>query len=264
MPLSAGTAHAASPPLCWLHGFTQTGRSAHVFRSILAAGREVLAPDLLGHGTNAATTGTLDEMARAVLDVAPPTPFDLGGYSLGGRVALHVALAAPARVRRLVLLGATRGLPSEDERVARQARDEELAERLERDGAESFLATWLSQPMFADLPVDDVERGARSTDAAGLAGALRLAGTGTQRWLGDDVATLAIPTLVLAGAADERFAREAQSLAATMPRARWSLVPGAGHAAHLHQPALTAALVEDFLDRSVGDDAAHDQGDAEE
>lgn len=241
-----------APPLWWLHGFTQTGRSAHVFRSILAARRDLHSPDLPGHGTASAVHRTLDETADDLARDLPEQPVDLGGYSFGARVALHVALRHPTRVRRLVLLGATRGILDESERAARRARDEDLARHIEEVGADAFVTEWLASPMFRDLPRDDEERAARSTaDAAGLAASLRLAGTGTQSWLGDAVGSLAPVVLCVAGAADERFAREAVAIARAAPSGDVALVPGATHAAHLHRPTWVASVVEHFLDVSV-------------
>ncbi len=74
--------------------------------------------------------------------------------------------------------------------------------------------------MFASLPRDPVERGARSTDAAGMANSLRRAGTGTQRWLTPSVATLSMPVLTLAGERDLKFSLEAQAIADTVADGR--------------------------------------------
>ena len=251
--------------MCWLHGFTQTGRSAHRFRSILAGGRDVLTPDLARHGVLWDTGGSLDEIAQLVLKDLPDEPVDLGGYSFGARIALHLAIAEPRRIRRLVLLSGTRGIREPEARRARVGRDEALAQHIETVGAEPFLAEWLSQPMFAALPNDAEERSARSDQHANaLASSLREAGTGTQRWLGEQVATLNVPTLSLAGAHDPRFAKEALEIARQAPRSSFALVPGAGHAAHLHQPVWSAQLVANFLDESGHDDAGDDETESEQ
>lgn len=253
-----------APPLCWLHGFTQTGQSAHAFRSILAAEREVFAPDLPGHGARASDRGSLEEVADAVAAALPATPVDLGGYSLGGRVALHVALRHPGAVRRLVLIGATRGIADEVTRADRRVRDEALAHHIEEVGVATFIDEWLAGPMFRTLPPDVEERARRlAHSATGLANSLRDTGTGTQHWLGDDVTTLGPVALCLAGAADERFAREALAIAGSAPHAVAQLVPGAGHAAHLHQPAWVGRVVNAFLRSSVHEGARRDEESAE-
>jgi len=235
----------SGPVLVWLHGFTQTRDSSHQYLSILAGTNDVVTIDLPGHGLNAGVTASLAGTAELLADVLPRDPFVLGGYSFGARVALHVALAHPERLAGLVVLSATAGINDEVERARRRARDEALADHVEAVGTETFLDEWLAQPMFASLPRDPRERAARSRDAAGLARSLRHSGTGTQRWLGDDLADLSVPTLILAGERDEKFVLEAQRLAEVIPNSSLAFVGGAGHAAHLERPDTVAALVSD-------------------
>jgi 2-succinyl-6-hydroxy-2,4-cyclohexadiene-1-carboxylate synthase len=231
----------------WLHGFTQTRASAHQFRSILAGSHELLTLDLPGHGSAHALSASLDEAADLVIAVLPSEQFVLGGYSFGARVALHIALRHPQRVRELVLLGATRGIQDETLRQERRTRDEELAARIERIGTDLFLDEWLAQPMFASLPNDPRERAARSTDAKGLANSLRFAGTGTQTWLGPRMATMTVPTLTLAGSLDQKFRIEARAIAESVPSGHVELVSDASHAAHLERPEATAHLIQSWL-----------------
>ncbi len=237
----------SGPVLVWLHGFTQTRDSARRYRTILATDYEVLSPDLPGHGTSAGLSASLEDAADLVAAVAGAGPVALGGYSMGGRVALHVALRHPGLVSRLVVLSATPGIEDEAERAARRARDEALAERIERVGTPAFLEEWLAQPLFSTLPHDAGERAARSTDAAGLADALRRAGTGTQAWLLEDLARLDTPTLVLAGSRDSKFVAAGARIAGAVADGRLVVLEGLGHAAHLEDPAAVAGAVRDFL-----------------
>ena len=227
----------------WLHGFTQTRQSAHEFRTILAGSYEVLTIDLPGHGENALVTASLEETADLLATTLPHEPFTLAGYSFGARVALHFALDYPERLTQLILLGATRGIEDPVERSQRRARDERVADRIEEFGVERFLDEWLAQPLFASLAPDPRERAARSHNPHGLAQSLRHAGTGTQTWLGERLGSLRVDTLALAGELDEKFAHEALAIAKTVVRGSSKLVSGAGHAAHLERPALTAALI---------------------
>ena len=202
--------------------------------------------DLPGHGDAASIAATLPEIAELVLDVLPREPLVLGGYSLGARVALHVALAESSRLRALIVLGASRGILDPDERSRRRARDEALANRLEVVGTEVFLSEWLSQPLFATLgPHADSDT--RSGDARGLAQSLRSAGTGTQQWLAQRLSTLDVPALALAGELDPKFIAEARAIADTLPVGHFVSIASAGHAAHLEQPELVARAIEDFL-----------------
>jgi 2-succinyl-6-hydroxy-2,4-cyclohexadiene-1-carboxylate synthase len=232
----------SGPVVVWLHGFTQTKNSAHRFRSILTGSHEVLTIDLPGHGENSAIAASLAETADLLAEVLPQEPFVLGGYSFGGRVALHFALRHRERLSKLMLLSATLGIHDKAERLLRVKRDEELANRIETLGVEQFLHEWLTQPMFRSLPSDDIERAARSGDARGLATSLRLAGAGTQLWQGDAVASLNIPVILAAGTKDSKFLEEASQLDQRLPSSLVVPIVDAGHAAHLEQPDLVAIL----------------------
>jgi 2-succinyl-6-hydroxy-2,4-cyclohexadiene-1-carboxylate synthase len=239
--------HGTGEPVVWLHGFTQTRESAHQFRTILAGSHEVWTLDLPGHGDAAGVRASLSEAADLVADALGPDPVDLAGYSFGARVALHVALRHPGRLRRLVVLGATRGIKDDAERAARRASDEALAARLEEIGVDRFLDEWLAQPLFARLGADEAERAARSRDGAGLAATLRTMGTGTQAWLGERLGEIDVPTLCLAGALDAKFSTEAGAIAVGVRDGRAATVPDAGHAAHLERPRASATLVLEHL-----------------
>ena len=239
----------SGPPLVWLHGFTQTRDSAHQFRSILAGTNELLTLDLPGHGENAAIAASLDESADLLVEALPLEPFILGGYSFGARVALHFALRYPQRLKALVLLGASRGIFDQTEREQRRKSDEALATRIEAIGSDAFLDEWLAREMFRSLPKDPLERAARSTNAAGLASSLRHAGTGTQRWLVPELASLSVPTLAMAGALDEKFSLEATAIAKGVVNGDVELVADAHHAAHLEHPDSTALVVQRFTHR---------------
>ena len=231
--------------LVWLHGFTQTKNSGHSFRSILAGTHELLTVDLPGHGENATITASLDETAILLADVLPTRSFVLGGYSMGGRVALHFAMHFPERLSGLILLSTTLGIRDEDERAARRGRDDALADHIEAIGTDHFLREWLAQPLFAALPDDPLENAARSRDAKGLANSLRHAGTGTQSWLGDRLIDCRAPTLIIAGKNDQKFVHEAQLLSKALTNSSTTLVEHAGHSAHLEQPAALARLLVD-------------------
>ncbi len=230
-----------------LHGFTQTGASWAAVANDLAADHEVMGVDAAGHGSSADVRADLVDGARLLAAVGGRATYV--GYSMGGRLALHLALARPELVERLVLLGATGGIDDDGERAARRAADEALAASIEADGVDAFLDRWLAQPLFAGLPHDPADRADRRTNsAAGLASSLRLAGTGTQAPLWDRVHELAMPVLVLAGERDAKFAALGRRLAdAIGPNATLALVPGAGHAAHLERPAAFLSTLRPWL-----------------
>ena len=237
-------------PILWLHGFTQTRDSAHIFRYILTGTNEVLTIDLPGHGSASDVTASLSETADLIAEVLPEEPIALGGYSFGGRVALHVALRHPSRISKLVLLSATRGIGDKVEREERRDRDDDLAERLLNLGTDEFLDEWLAQPMFATLPFDPAERTARSTDAQGMANSLRSSGTGNQEFLSPRLSEIEVPTLCIAGSLDKKFVGEGNHLAQRIKNGSLVIVEDASHAVHLEKPEEVAKLVADFLNEA--------------
>jgi 2-succinyl-6-hydroxy-2,4-cyclohexadiene-1-carboxylate synthase len=234
--------------LVLLHGFTQTGASWDGVRAALPPKRypAVLAPDLRGHGAAAdARPITIDAVLRDVAAAAPER-FTLGGYSMGGRLALLFALAHPDRVERLVLIGASPGIANSHERAARRAADAELAHDIERDGIEAFAARWAALPLWAGQPreVAAAANAMRLAQApAGLAAALRGLGTAVMPPAWDRLRDLHMPVVCAAGERDERYATMAERMADRLPAAEVALIPGAGHAAQLEQPARVARLL---------------------
>ena len=239
---------ASKPGLALLHGFTQTGRSWAPLLPALEEHFEVCTPDLPGHGSRAGVRAGLWEAASIVGEECGRATYL--GYSMGGRVALHLGMARPDLVERLVLVSATAGIEDGDRRRARQQDDEALARAVEAEGVEAFLRRWLSQPLFADLPPEAAGLDARRRNTAeGLAAALRLMGTGTQEPLWGRLDELVMPVLVVAGSRDDKFSEEALRLGGWIgPTAELALVPDAGHACHLERPDAFLELLLPFLE----------------
>ena len=243
--------------LVLLHGFTQGPRSWDALVAALDPAYAIVRVTLPGHGPAGsasararlpfeAAAGAISEAVAAAAGSEPATWF---GYSLGGRLALRVALDRPDLVDALALLGATAGIEEPDARAARAEIDERLASGLERQGLDRFIDGWLAQELFARLP-----RGAagleerREATVDGLASALRLLGTGAQEPVWDRLGDIGVPVLLMAGEHDSKFSALAFRLAAGIGAgAALSFVPGAGHAAHLERPQSVATILSRFL-----------------
>jgi 2-succinyl-6-hydroxy-2,4-cyclohexadiene-1-carboxylate synthase len=156
----------------------------------------------------------------------------------------------PHVVERLALLGATPGIIDDDERAARRAADERLAQRIADIGVDAFLDEWAAQPLFDGLVLDDAERADRRRNtAAGLAESLRLSGTGTQVPLWERLVELNMPVLTMAGDRDTKFVPIAERMAGSVPEGSFGVIHDAGHAAHLQQPMQVITRLEAFLRR---------------
>lgn len=233
--------------LVLVHGFTQTGRCWGPFAEDLAKDHEVMLVDAPGHGGSSTVRADLWEGAELVGATGGGATYV--GYSMGGRLALHLALARPGLVERLVLIGATGGIDDDAERAARRAADGALADHLLDVGVPAFLDEWLAQPLFAGLTTATACRDERLANTAeGLASSLRLAGTGTQEPLWDRLGAIGVPVLLLAGVDDAKFSAVAGRLARSIgPNATVALVPRAGHSAQLESPLDTASIVRRWL-----------------
>ena len=234
------------PPLVLLHGFTQTRQSWRRTIAALEGRRRALAPDLPGHGQAASRPASFAACTGYVRALGGER-FALCGYSMGGRIALHAALALGPRIERLVLVGASPGLADPAEREARHAADAALTERIETIGIEAFAHEWGAQPLFSGQP-ERVAAAAHAdrlrNSAPGLAAALRGLGTGTMEPLWDRLGELTVPVTLVAGERDEKFRAIAERMAAAIPDARVVVVPGAGHAAQLERPDAIAAAIQ--------------------
>lgn len=253
----------AGRPLLLLHGFTGRGTSWGDHARALARLARVITVDLPGHGRSG-TAGpgrmtverTADDLAR-ILRRLDPAPADVIGYSLGARIALRLAVDHPDAVARLVLESPSAGLETAAERAARRGADEALAQRIEQDGVEPFVIEWERQPVFASHAALPMARAARirairlRNSATGLAASLRGAGQGSMEPLFDHLAGIDRPTLVVAGALDERGGPRAERIAAGIPGARLAIVDGAGHTPHDEQPSTFRRLAIDFLQEDL-------------
>src|SRR5215213_4263307 len=207
-----------------LHGFTQTGAGWDGGRRALGGRYRSLAPDL-GAGPWDAELDRLEGLA--------PREHALAGYSMGGRLALALALRRPERVRALVLVSASPGLADAGERAARRAADAALADRIEAVGVEAFAREWAAQPLFAGQPaavaaLAHEDRLRRS--AAQHAAQLRGLGTGEMPPLWDRLGELAVPVTLVVGERDEKFRAIAERMTAALVAGRLHVVPGSGHA----------------------------------
>ena len=238
---------AGAPALLLLHSLGTTLDIWEAQAQALCASFRVIRPDLRGHGLTAVTAGPYDmiQLARdalGVLDALGVASAHVGGISIGGLIAQAMALAAPPRVRSLILVDTALAIPSRESWALRAAavRADGLAPLL--DGV---LARWLT-PAALDTPeADGLRAMLLRTPPEGYAGAAEAIG-------GADFteASRAIfcPTLVVVGEHDQATpVAGAEALARAIPGARLGILADAAHIPTVERPEAVWAAMQAFL-----------------
>lgn len=229
-----------------LHGFTHTGASWEPVAGALAKRYRAVAPDIRGHGK--ASDRRPVELAVVLEDLESEAGerFALAGYSMGGRLAIHLALAHKDRVERLVLVGASPGIADDVERLARREADERLADEIERLEISEFAQRWARTPVLEGLAAPAAERVHRDrlrNTPEGLARALRGLGTGALPPMWHRLGELPMPVALVVGERDLKFQAIAREMAGSIAQAEVVVVPGVGHAVHLEAPEQVAEIL---------------------
>ena len=260
-PLNTLTRGAGPNTVLFLHGFMGAARDWARMMEALGEGYRCLAVDLPGHGASVGlpeAAYTMEGAARMIadaLDDADIARCAVVGYSMGGRLALYFALHFPERCTQLLLESASPGLATEAERTARRAVDEGRAVQI-LDDFEGFLEDWYRMPLFASLArheglIESMQK-ARSRNApVELTRSLRGMGTGRQPSLWSRLPALSMPTLVMAGALDGKFAEIAHLMAAHTQRIHAALISDAGHIVHAERPTAYLSTLRTFLQHTA-------------
>jgi 2-succinyl-6-hydroxy-2,4-cyclohexadiene-1-carboxylate synthase len=214
------------PTLAFVPGFMQRGDAW------------AAVADRLGESYPSVLLDRADELpAPATLPVA---------YSMGGRIALHRALAEPHRWPALVLVGVSAGVDDPD---ARRGDDEAVAAWIEHNSIEDVVGMWERQSVFATQSQQVVgaqREGRLSFEPAELASLLRTYGQGVMPAVWDRLPELELPVLLLAGALDEKYVAAGERMASLLPNGAFAAVPAAGHAPQLEQPQAVAGEIDSF------------------
>jgi 2-succinyl-6-hydroxy-2,4-cyclohexadiene-1-carboxylate synthase len=210
--------------------------------------------DLPGHGQTIATDDDIPGTAQCLVELleslASDRPCHLFGYSLGGRIALYLALHYPQYWRKVVLESASAGLATLAAQQERQLQDQAIARKLRQphlDFAE-FVDNWYQQPVFQGINAHPnfsalIAQRLQNKPIA-LAQSLENAGLGSQPYLGQLLSNSQIPLLLMAGANDVKFVAINQAMAASCPTAELLIVPNCSHNIHWQHPQLWSQTLQ--------------------
>ena len=231
-----------APALILTHGYSATSQMWAGQIGALEPHFTVVTWDMRGHGqsdypedqaeySEEATVGDI----AALLDVVGARQAVVGGLSLGGYMSLAFHRAHPERVRALLIIDTGPGYKND---AARDGWNQNAIAR-----AEKFEAEGLPDASRGSAEV----RLARHRDATGLARAAR--GMLTQRdpKVIESLPAVAVPSVVIVGANDTPFLAASDYMAAKIPGAKKVVIPDAGHAANIDQPAAFNQALLEFL-----------------
>jgi pimeloyl-ACP methyl ester carboxylesterase len=234
--------HGEGPVILLSHGYSSTSGMWKGQVEPLSASHKLVIWDMRGHGDSDypddqaaySEEATVADMA-ALLDAVEADKAIVGGLSLGGYMSLAFNRVHPERVEALLIIDTGPGYRNDEAREGWNQNAIRRAERLERDGLDLANAS-------AEV------RQVRHRSADGLAKAAR--GMLTQRDAGvmNSLAQVAVPSLIVVGADDTPFLAASDYMAAKIPGAKKVVIPDAGHASNIDQPAAFNRAIGDFLD----------------
>lgn len=235
-------------PLVLLHPFPLDGSFWDDLLAELPADRPRSTPDFPGFGSAPVRDGA------SIVSVADETSDEIDrlggravvvGCSMGGFIALSVAVRRPEQVAGLILTGTGAGADPPERHEEREG----SIERIRADGPEGFLAEFVGPLMAATAPAsvrDRVRSIAGRASPEALVGAIEALRDRPDR--SGDLAGIDAPTLVIAGADDGRTPPDGmRRMAEGIPGARFVSVPGAGHLAPIEAPSVVAEHIGAFL-----------------
>ena len=234
--------HGSGPAILLTHGYSATSQMWAGQIEPLARDHTLITWDMRGHGrsdypddpTLYSEAHTVADMS-ALLDEVGAREAVIGGLSLGGYMSLAFHLAHPRRTRALLIIDTGPGYRKDEAREGWNRNALATADRYERDG-------------LGNLARGSVEmRTSQHRDASGLARAARGMLTQTDDRVISSLPTVAVPSLVVVGANDTPFLAASDYMAAKIPAAAKVVIPNAGHAANIDQPAAFNAAILRFL-----------------
>lgn len=241
----------SGPPLALLHGLFGSARNFGAVQKRLAARRRVLALDLRNHGASPHAAGMdYGEQAGDVLETLggraalPPV---VVGHSMGGKVAMRLALDAPEAVSRLVVCDiAPVAYPPHFRAYARAMLGLDLASGLTRGAADAALAPAVPDAAVRAFLLQNLVPGERPHWRIGLA-EIAAALSDIEGWEAPAGAQFAAPVLFLAGERSDYVRPEHRgAIRALFPAARFVTLRNAGHWLHADQPDAFVSAIDAF------------------
>uniref|UniRef100_A0A0E0K1L6 Mandelate racemase/muconate lactonizing enzyme C-terminal domain-containing protein n=1 Tax=Oryza punctata TaxID=4537 RepID=A0A0E0K1L6_ORYPU len=258
----------------FLHGFLGTSEDWVPMMKALSPSARVIAVDLPGHGESIILQHDVENSNQISFSVQSIADLLLKlirnitdgevvvvGYSMGARIALHMALNQNHKISGAVIISGSPGLRDEASKRCRSAIDRSRAHFLSSCGLENFLETWYSAKMWASLrehPKFDslVRTRMKHNNVKALSKVLGDSSIGTQKSLWEDLKHLKSPLLIVAGEKDPKFKEISRQMCREIRKYKdresdglceMIIVPDSGHAVHVENPLPLVRAIRKFL-----------------
>ncbi|MFN6525587.1 2-succinyl-6-hydroxy-2,4-cyclohexadiene-1-carboxylate synthase [Nostoc sp. ChiSLP03a] len=250
------------PIILLLHGFMGNINEFNEAIKLLAEDFSYLTVDLPGHGKTQVLAGNqyykIKPTAQAIINLLDELKIYkcfLVGYSMGGRLALYLALNFPERFYKVVLESASPGLPTATERLERIKLDTQIGRKLtrafEKSDFAAFLSNWYNQPIFGDIKnhpeYDRMIESRLQNNPQELDKSLSFMGTGCQPPLWENLQYNTIPMLLLVGEYDQKFISINTEMAKMCEFAQIKIISNAAHNIHFENTLAFVENIKSFL-----------------
>ncbi len=250
----------ALPYLVMLHGFMgDSGIFGHLIRELSGFCNPVTV-DLIGHGRTDAPAdperyGSDDQTAdlAGLFQYLGLHNFFLLGYSMGGRLALRVAINTQARISGLILESTTCGIEDSLEREKRIQSDRKNAGRILQD-LRTFIDHWNRNPLFtAERPLpNELKEKLTSIQERqrpeGLANSLAGFGSAAMPSVRNRLKNITVPTLIITGRKDTKYTRLGREMSQQIPISNHYISDGSGHRVHIDDPEQYLIIIKKFIE----------------
>jgi len=176
---------------------------------------------------------------------------NLLGYSMGGRIAIYLAIHYSEYFDKIIIESAQPGIKDKIERMKRKNHDQILAENLESKSFNDFLDSWYNQSIFKTLKKHNnfanLRKSRLNNNPRNLAKSLLEIGAGVQPSLWQDLKKIENDCLLIAGEFDTKYQTIFSKMHKEIFSSKFIIIKNAGHNIHVENPDEFTKIVKKHL-----------------
>jgi 2-succinyl-6-hydroxy-2,4-cyclohexadiene-1-carboxylate synthase len=250
------------PYLVLLHGFMGSSDSFRELIPDLSPFCNPITIDLLGHGQTEGSemhyrfaSGEQKADIIKLISEQFQYPLFLHGYSMGGRLALQIALQRPDLVQGLVLESTTFGIENEQERQTRQALDARRADSISGN-FNQFLREWEKLPIFNTSSLTqnsktNIKEIQSNQNPLWMSNSLLGFSTGVMPCVKDQLEKLSMPVKLIAGEKDQKFTNVMGAMLNRIDNGDLEIFSNANHRVHLEKKEEFTISIKKFIQKNT-------------